>query len=99
MTQMLGYKDLSLIRASLLVNCQSMVTSAWFRSLAQALHSTSRHPSSGIRLSKHCLSNTLSSNSAMFNHDPCSGVKCHSILSNTLLAFSGSYVWYKDHIV
>ena len=96
---MIGYRDLSLIRASLLVNCHSIFTWVELRSLLHASHSFSRLSSSGIRLFKHCLSNTLSSNSAMFNHDPCSGVKCHSILSKIRLASSGSYVWYKDHIV
>ena len=69
-----GYSFLSLIRASAVVNCHSMVTWAALRSRSQAAILLSSVSASGIRRERHCRDKTDSSVSAILSQLPCSGV-------------------------
>ena len=71
---MLGYNRLNLIRASGVVNCQSMVLKELFRSFSQIATSVCMVVISAIRRSRHCPFKALSSISAMLSQLPCFGV-------------------------
>jgi len=69
-----GYSLLSLTRASAVVNCQSALACAPFRSFSQAATSSIRVCLSGMRRSRHWLDSTASSDSAISSQLPCFGV-------------------------
>src|ERR1035438_5596545 len=69
-----GYRCLSLMRAFLVVNCQSALVRLVFRSCCHAAISSMRVCLSGIRRSRHCLVRTPSSDSARLSQLPCFGV-------------------------
>ena len=69
-----GYRDLSLMRASSVVNRQSARVPSRFRRPCQAPVSCLRTSWPGIRRSRHCLASTANSLSAMFSQLPCFGV-------------------------
>ena len=69
-----GYRRRSLVRASAVVNCQSMVEMAAFRRAAQALTAAPIAVWVGSRWRRHCRASTLNSSSAMFSQLPCLGV-------------------------
>ena len=69
-----GYKCLSLIRASAVVNCQSAFAWLAFRSSSQTAISFMRVCLSGMRRSRHWDERTPSSDSAISSQLPCFGV-------------------------
>src|SRR3981189_2968019 len=73
-SQIDGYRYLSLIRASAVVNCQSALAWLTFRSSSQAAISSMRVCLSGIRRSRHWDERTPSSDSAISSQLPCFGV-------------------------
>ena len=87
-----GYRRLSLVRASGLVNCQSIRDLALFRRFCQAPTSAWIWSRLSILRSRHCLMRTLSSISAMLSQLPCFGVYTNSKRSHNALATSGSNV-------
>ena len=91
-TLRVGYRRLSLVRASGLVNCQSIRDLALFRRFCQAPTSAWIWSRLSILRSRHCLMRTLSSISAMLSQLPCFGVYTNSKRSHNALATSGSNV-------
>ncbi len=73
-SQIDGYRCLSLIRASAVVNCQSALAWLALRSSSQAAISLMRVCLSGMRLSRHWDERTPSSDSAISSQLPCLGV-------------------------
>ncbi len=73
-SQIDGYRCLSLIRASAVVNCQSALAWLAFRSSSQAAISSMRVCLSGMRRSRHWDERTPSSDSAISSQLPCFGV-------------------------
>ena len=70
----MGYKRLSLIRASSGVNRQFTLAPAPLRAPTQAATSACNVAWSAMRRARHCRLNTLNSISAMFSQLPCLGV-------------------------
>ena len=91
-TLRVGYRRLSLVRASGLVNCQSIRDLALFRRFCQAPTSAWIWSRLSILRSRHCLMRTLSSISAMLSQLPCFGVYTNSKRSHNALATLGSNV-------
>jgi dihydroxy-acid dehydratase len=69
-----GWSRLSLMRASVVVNCQSAFVLVLLRWLRHAATCLVRASLSGMRRSRHWRGSTLSSLSAMSNQLPCLGV-------------------------
>ncbi len=73
-----------------MVNCHLTSTIRSFLSISHAPTSFTSTSLDSIRLSKHCRPSTESSISAMFSHEPCTGVWWISSLSAIRRARSGS---------
>ena len=84
------------MRASAVVNCQSIFDSFVFRSRSQAAISWAMSSFLSIRRSRHWPDKTLNSVSAMFSQLPCVGVSCSSSLSVSRLASAGGNAAYSD---
>ena len=69
-----GYSRFNLIRASAVVNCQSILFVRLFLAVSHAATSVCMVVMSAILRSRHCPFRTLSSISAIFNQLPCLGV-------------------------
>ena len=71
----LGYSEVSFVRASSMVNCHLTPRCFWFVAVAQASISSRRSAMSSVRRPlRHCRVMQLNSFSAMFNQLPCLGV-------------------------
>src|SRR2546429_9364661 len=85
-SQIAGYRCLSLMRAFLVVNCQSALVWLALRSCSQAAISSMRICLLGMRRLRHWDVRTPSSDSARLSQLPCFGVSCHSKRSTSRLA-------------
>src|SRR6266540_414894 len=93
---MVGYRCLSLMRASSVVKRQSTPPPVALRAVCHAATSRCRVARSASRRSRHCSASTASSISAMFSQLPCLGVSCSSSRSASRLASAGGNASYSD---
>ena len=96
----MGYRWLSFMRASFVVNCQQTSFCLAFRSAFHALSSFFNLSISPMRrFDKHWFPSADSSISAISSQPPCFGVWCISIRLASLRASAGSNASYKEAIL